>query len=510
MNKRLLIPLLLTVLLAGVLRFYKVEQDPPGLYIDEASIGYNAYQILKTGKDEFGIAHPLFFKSFGDYKMPVYIYSVAGAMSVFGKNEFAVRLPSALAGTLTVFLFYFFVKKILELNRSRSSQVIKSYLPLLATFLLAISSWHIHFSRGGFEVNEGMLFYLVGVYLLLLFWEKKKRRFIIGGFFALALAMYTYHVFRILSPMTWVITSILFILKLPKDRKEIVIAGVMFLLFLFPILQFSFTPEGSSRFSASSAFSEYSTRSAQEKEFTFPMIYLKNYFSFFSLDFLFSNGDGNGRHQIHEFGLLFRFEFIFLILGIIWIFEQKKSFLAYITFFLLIVAPIPGAVARPSPHSLRGLILVLPLTMITSIGVITFLEFTRKKIKIALIILILIVLYELSSYIHAYYYHYSKVNALDWGAGYKGIVEKATEKSDQYDYLIVDKTLSFAPTYFLFYNDSLKPIFVTSDWIKPKSWDGKHILYIRPFYGKRSDPKLVNNIYLPGNNNDIFAQLWEL
>src|SRR3984885_4207251 len=92
--------LAIIVILGFLLRFIDVSNDPPGLYIDEASIGYNAYTILTTGKDEFGIPHPLWFRSFGDYKMPVYIYSVTGAMAFLGKNELAVRLPSIISGTL--------------------------------------------------------------------------------------------------------------------------------------------------------------------------------------------------------------------------------------------------------------------------------------------------------------------------------------------------------------------------------------------------------------------------
>src|SRR6185437_13530166 len=113
---------LLIVILGFFLRFIDVSQNPPGLYIYEASIGYNAYTILTTGKDEYGIPHPLWFRSFGDYKLPVYIYSVAGAMSIFGKTEFAVRIPSILSGTLTIVFFYLFLKKLLELEKDKNLQ----------------------------------------------------------------------------------------------------------------------------------------------------------------------------------------------------------------------------------------------------------------------------------------------------------------------------------------------------------------------------------------------------
>src|ERR1035437_1701780 len=98
------------ILLGAVLRFYNVSNNPPGLYTDEVSIGLNAYDILKTGKDQYGYSYPLAFKSFGDYKMPVYVYLVSLSMVFFGKTEFAVRFPSALAGTLTILVVFLLFK----------------------------------------------------------------------------------------------------------------------------------------------------------------------------------------------------------------------------------------------------------------------------------------------------------------------------------------------------------------------------------------------------------------
>ena len=79
---------LLIILLAFVLRFYRVADHPHDLYVDEVGIGYNAWSILKTGKDEYGIPHPLFFQSFNDYKLPVYIYLTSISEALFGKTPF--------------------------------------------------------------------------------------------------------------------------------------------------------------------------------------------------------------------------------------------------------------------------------------------------------------------------------------------------------------------------------------------------------------------------------------
>ncbi|MBI2599051.1 glycosyltransferase family 39 protein [Candidatus Curtissbacteria bacterium] len=105
--------LLAIILLAAILRFYKLGSTPPSLYWDEASLGYNAYSILKTGRDEHGKFLPTTnFAAFGDYKPPGYIYTTVPSIAIFGLTEFAIRFPSALFGTLTVLLTYLLAKKL--------------------------------------------------------------------------------------------------------------------------------------------------------------------------------------------------------------------------------------------------------------------------------------------------------------------------------------------------------------------------------------------------------------
>jgi len=110
-------------LLALAIRTVNLGNHPPGLTWDEAGLGYNAYSILKTGRDEHGIFMPLIFKSFGDYKPGIYVYLTVPSIAVFGLTEFAVRFPSALAGTLTVLFTYFLAKELfrrsLEIRNSK-------------------------------------------------------------------------------------------------------------------------------------------------------------------------------------------------------------------------------------------------------------------------------------------------------------------------------------------------------------------------------------------------------
>ncbi|HSX09645.1 MAG TPA: glycosyltransferase family 39 protein [Candidatus Saccharimonadales bacterium] len=499
----------LIFLLGFFLRFIDVSNDPPGLYIDEASIGYNAYSVLTTGKDEYGIVHPLWFKSFGDYKMPTYIYSVAGAMTVFGENEFAVRIPSVIAGTLTIFVLYLFLEKLLELEKDKNLQKKLRYLPLLASFFLAISTWHLQFSRGGFEVNLATFFYLVGCYFFVAFKKNRKTLPILLSLFFFVLTMYTYDVFRVIAPLT--LLSIAFIEKWYKNKNSLYLIVWIAVLSL-PVIIFSITTEGAQRFSDTSAFSQLKFTFLYQKILVYPLLYISNYLSFFSLDYFFSFGDGIGRHQVQNFGELYRWQLPFFLSGIYFLLKTPKSVLKYATFLLFLSVPLAGAVAQPSPHALRALPMVIPCMIFVALGFIFLLDKIKQyKFKVLMIALVaLFALFEFAYYLQFYFVNYPQDNLPDWGAGYKQLVLATSKVKNQYKHIVIDTTLSYAPVYFHFYDNSISFQMVSPNWNEPTSWKKDKVLYIRPYFGYKNETDIIASIYTQKVNPDVFAQLHEL
>src|SRR3989338_6879363 len=100
------------IILAAVLRLWGLDKFPAGLNADEAAIGYNDYSLLKTGLDEHGTPWPLVFSSFDDYKPAGYFYLALPLVAVLGLNIWAVRLPSALLGVLSVYFVYLLTNKL--------------------------------------------------------------------------------------------------------------------------------------------------------------------------------------------------------------------------------------------------------------------------------------------------------------------------------------------------------------------------------------------------------------
>ena len=115
--------------------------SPPGLYVDEASIGYNAWTIAHFGVDEHGIHFPLFFEAFGEYKNPIYVYAVAALVRFLPLTVAVERFPAALFGLAVV---GFLTAAAWRMTGSR-------LITLGTLALTAFTPWLVIESRVGFE-----------------------------------------------------------------------------------------------------------------------------------------------------------------------------------------------------------------------------------------------------------------------------------------------------------------------------------------------------------------------
>src|SRR5688572_6123301 len=131
--------ILIAILALGlVLRLLLLGQHPGGFAADEAAQGYDAYSLLKTGKDQWGVSWPIVsFRSFADFKAPLQTYLMLLPVALFGLTEFATRLPSALVGTMAIFVIYLLAGEIFKNKK----------IALLSALILATSPWHLQFSR---------------------------------------------------------------------------------------------------------------------------------------------------------------------------------------------------------------------------------------------------------------------------------------------------------------------------------------------------------------------------
>lgn len=422
--------IVIILLLAGILRFYHLSSNPPSPYWEEAAIGYDAYSILKTGKDFHGHSWPLIaFESFGDYKPSFYFYATVPSVALFGLNTFAVRFPSALFGTLTVLLVYLLIKE--------------KRIALIASLLLAISPWHLQLSRAGFEANLGLFFVVLGAWLFL----KQKYFISVLGFTA---AMYTYHANRVFIPLFLIAIFLIY------RQKKVFLTGLLVALFALPLFINFNSPLIKQRFAETSAFATLDpiiksnqliaadgggtiARLIHHRFWQYSQIFLTNYFSHFNFNYLFLSGDANPRHSIQTVGGLYLIEAPFLLYGILLALKKRtKTDLLLLAWLLL--APVPAGLTLASPHALRSLAMLIPLTIFTARGVIRF-----KKIFFIILIL------EFSRYLYLYHQVYPNQWASQWQSGYREMVQYVDANKDKYNQIYITRSLGRPSIYYWFY-----------------------------------------------------------
>lgn len=456
-----LILISIVVLLAFFLRLYRVVEYPAGLNADEAAIGYNAYSLLKTGKDEFGHSWPIAFQSFNDWKPGFYFYLDLPFVAVFGLNELAVRLPSVILGTLTVLILFFLVKEML-----------KEELPaIVAAGLLAISPWHLHFSRGGWESNVSTFFLTLGVYFFFLAMRKPKNfPFFILCFVA---SMFTYHSARIVSPLLGAGCLLFYSRKIfeKKNWKWLIIAvltGIM----PVSILATSFLNQGgTSRFSGVGIFADQGpfwrvnelrgqhanpqslpAKVIHNRFLEYAIQFFDNYLRHFNGNFLFISGDEIQRNKIPEMGQMYLVEIPFLILGFYFLIRKKPQNWFFV-FWWLAVSPVASALTFQSPHAIRALNMVIPLVVIVSYGIVSFFKTINLTQKFSLPIIlnsifIILYLWNFGFYLHQYYVHYPQTYPAAWEYGFKDLVNYVKNNQDKNEKVYV--TNKYDQPYILF------------------------------------------------------------
>lgn len=438
-----------------VSRIYKITEIPASVYWDEASIGYNAYSIATDLKDEWGEKLPLHFRAFGEFKLPVYIYTVAIFVKAIGLNDYAVRLPAVFYSLGTLIVVYLLTKKITN----------KEWVAILASFILSFSPWLFIFSRTGYEATAGIFFYLLAIYLFI--YGLRKNLFFILGTVFLILSMYSYTSYRIISPLTLFVFLVFAIRSDFKKRIPAIFLSILiFIVSIIPIARLFIYDAGFGRaqtFALIPSIQQvYDLSGKPHLQITYNRTaginwwqniatMGKNYLSHFGYNFLFAKGDTNPRSQISGHGQLYLFEIPLILLGLIAIIRSKKI-LYFLPLATLLIAPIPAALTKESPHALRTLLAAPSFAMIAAFGVNFLREHVKKFGGFVLFVVIAAYFLSFESYMVDFITKYSIETASDWQYQYKEIFarQKSGTVTDKYGqpYIFALYYLKYSPEKF--------------------------------------------------------------
>jgi len=468
--------LLISIVLLGIfLRFYQLGITPPGLEWDEVAIGYDAYSILKTGRDQFGKFLPLTFRSLDDFKPPLYVYSAVPGIMLFGLNEFTARLPSALYGVGAVILVYFLIQEVFW-DKPPKDRIL---LGLLSALFLAISPWHLQFSRAAFETNLSVTVTILAVFLFFRGIRLNNTKLFLSSALVFGIALFSYHSARIVTPI--VLVSLLILLKNSLPQKKIIafflgIYAIFFILFI-PIAT---SKDAQIRFIVTNALNinyyqdQAATTIYEDKQrgagivadiflnrrfaiFNWDNVLTvtKNYFIHFSPEYLFVKGDAP-LHHAPDFGIMYFFDSVFLVVGLIFYLLKYRNRQNLILLIWLLASPIPAAVTIQVPHSVRTEIMIPTIQIFSAMGLFVLYKFLRNEskwlTKFFVLIFCGILYFGMGTYLYHYYFYTNWKISDKWLYGRKEAVKYTEALKSHYDKVIVSLSVDMPLNFWLFYS----------------------------------------------------------
>ncbi|MCD6386549.1 glycosyltransferase family 39 protein [Candidatus Sumerlaeota bacterium] len=451
------------LLLSALFRFYHLGSNPPALFRDEAEKGYTAYSLARTG-GYFYFSNlpyqpqivfqpfPLFINVFGVYTSAVYQYVAVPFIAIGGLNEVTVRAPAALAGVITVLLTFLLLSCVADHTTA-----------LIGAFFVAVSPWHIQFSRWAQQGILIPLFTTAGLYFFLTGLQKtrattqKRFLFLLGSLF-FVLAFYGYAVCRLFIPLLLVVLAISYRREIRHNLRTLIPAVVVFVSLAIIILYFYLQPERMARLRYLSIFAQ---------GLTVPQIawqLVKNYLSHYSPSFLFFNGDRELRHSLLGFGEMYLFSAPLLIYGIWVLLRRRRAFDRLILGWFLIF-PIPASLtAEGIPHALRSIVGIPVPQIICALGAGNLVSAFQKKyssinlsslqrLAMRMLAYLLMIIISISVIIFGFnlFVFYPYYSAQNWQYGVKLSLDYIHQNKIPPQKVYLSGYITYAPYLVLFY-----------------------------------------------------------
>ncbi len=431
-------PLLLSVILiiSSILRGGMLTHSPPELFGDEIDVGYQAYSLLKTGKDFYGQPLPVYIHSLAEWRAPLLIYATVPSILIFGNTEWGVRLPEVVFGSLTPVLLFGLVYLV---SRSKS-------LALYSAAFIAFMPWHIHYSRAAFEVVILAYLTLAAVVMFI------RRKFLLSTVL-FALTFYTYSTATVFTPL------LILGLHLYKKVRPQFVSIALLLILTAPFLTSIVFGKATERFQTLSILQSRELtdtvlslrngdnslleRLFHNKVETISLRFLTNYLRSFSTEFLFVRGDPTVRHNMQYFGELLPLTSPLLLLGLIYLFKKRE----FMWIFWLLLAPIPAALTIDgSWHATRSFLMTIPLAVILGSGLLYL-----KKTKLLFLSTLVLLSINFLSGAHYYLVHYPQTSWRWWHVGFKQAMIDIAKLSPDYSRVIINNSYEPSLIRFLFY-----------------------------------------------------------
>lgn len=443
-----------TIFIAALfLRLYRLSEFPVGFHIDEASLGYNGYSLLLTGKDENNNRLPLYIDMFGDNRPSGYHYLTVLPIKIFGLTEFSTRLPGALFGSITVFAIFFLTLSIFQNKK----------LGLLAALFLAISPWHIVLSRASAEMIVALFLIIVGFGLFFYSLQKQSIRYVLISSALMVVSFFFYHAPRVFVPGIFLVFVLMLLPLIKKSSKDYKIALFFSFLFVsvFALFLVFGVSGGTGRYNQVNIFTSFETdffqkqqvqedaiagssniqsRFFHNKATNTLLVFVSNYFDYFGFNFLFIRGGLPVWYSIPRMGLLYLVELPFILIGIYYLVRSKNIYYK-IPILWLLTAPVVAATTMDDiPNINRSLVIFPMLELISALGLLSFARVIKSQRR-TIFLSSFGVFFLLNNlyFLHQYFFNAKTHNPWYRNNGFSEMMRYVKKNYDSYDLIAMSK-----------------------------------------------------------------------
>ena len=411
---------LFTLLIVGsFLRLFYIGNIPgnTALYSDELFSGYESWSLLKYGYDYLGYHFPVYLPVWGGGMSCMQALIQMPFIAFFGLNSFALRLPAAILGCITIYAFFYICQKIRGID-----------FAYFAAFILAVMPWHIIQSRWALDCNYFVGFMAISMALFLKALDDNK--YLPLSFLFFGLTLYTYALPWMVMPVLVIASTLYMVIhKKITINKYFFISIAILAVLALPLLLFLLVNYGFMEEIRTSVFSIPKLSHFRSNEFTLsPKALIKNFYDTFML--FVSQDDGRVGDVAPAFGLYYKFSNVFIVIGIGYCLvnaynkaKEKELNLEAPLLIQFVCALILGSVTEIFFSRIN--IIHIPMTYFLSVGLWAIIDIVKKHAKE-----VIIVIYALAcmTFILYYFTYHDDAVAKAYDDGCKAALEYVDDK----------------------------------------------------------------------------------
>ncbi len=412
--------LIIIILLSSLLRFVGLDKIPTAITGDELLYAVTAKAVYLTGHDISGKWNPLSIFVFqyppGEHQAELPYFIHLAFSGPFPFSLFMAKLPFALLSMGIVILIYKIAGYLFDKETAE-----------VAGLIAAINPWLIVMGRTAYESTPSTFFYLLSLYLLL----KLRSWNVLWSLIPLLLAFYSYIGTKLIFiPFTLIALFLTYEINAHRFKKIYITEFAICLCFVIGYLLLLFTSSGTSRISElvfpnsliiKNLVDATRTATVQtpflslfvNKYTVYIQLLMEKLMRIFSPSYLFIEGDQFFLPVKQSF--FYAIDFIFIILGSLYLFAQRKKTLLALASFILI-GTFPHIFHETQGDFSGHLALMFPfLILLIAVGISEIISSMPKMYRAATAItIILLYCFSLLGFSVAYFYQYPLVGAGDF------------------------------------------------------------------------------------------------